>query len=158
MARLHIPVALRWADLDAYGHVNNVAVLTLLEEARIAAFWRHPDAVEQAYPTAVLDAGPGSDTVTVVARQELEYLAPVPHLREPVVVEMWLGRLGGASIEVCYEVTGHVEGRRTVFVQAMTTVVVLDARSGRPRRLTTAERAAWEPYASAPVAWRRRDG
>ena len=37
--RLSMPVALRWADLDAYGHVNNVEVLRLLEEARIAAFW-----------------------------------------------------------------------------------------------------------------------
>lgn len=157
-ARLRIPVPLRWADLDAYGHVNNVAVLTLLEEARIAAFWRHPEAVEQAYPTAVLDAGPGADTVTVVARQELEYLAAVPHLREPVVVELWLGRLGGASIEVCYEITSTLAGRRTVHVQAMTTVVMLDAASGGPRRLTGPERAAWEPYAGDPIAWRRRDG
>lgn len=156
--RLHIPVALRWADLDAYGHVNNVAVLTLLEEARIAAFWRHPEATEQAHPTAILDATPGSDTLTVVARQELEYLTAVPHLREPVIVEMWLGRLGGASIEVCYEVTSTVAGRRVVHVQAMTTIVMLDAPSGRPRRLTADERAVWEPYSGPPVAWRRREG
>ena len=156
--RLHIPVSLRWADLDAYGHVNNVAVLTLLEEARIAAFWGPGEAAPQAYPTAVLDAGPGADTVTVVARQELEYLAAVPHLREPVVVETWLGRLGGASIEVCYEITSRVGGRRTVHVQAMTTVVMLDAATGRPRRLTADERATWEPYVGPPVAWRRREG
>ena len=43
MTRLHVPVPVRWGDLDAYGHVNNVAVLQLLEEARIAAFWRHSD-------------------------------------------------------------------------------------------------------------------
>lgn len=154
--RLHIPVALRWADLDAYGHVNNVAVLTLLEEARIAAFWRHPEASEQAYPTAVLDASPGADTVTVVARQELEYVAPIPHLRDPVVVELWLGRIGGASIEVCYEVTSTVGGRRTVHVQAMTTVVMLDAATGSPRRLRPEERAVLEPHVGPPVAWRRR--
>ena len=33
MTRLHVPVPVRWADLDAYGHVNNVAVLRLLAEA-----------------------------------------------------------------------------------------------------------------------------
>lgn len=156
MSRLHIPVALRWADLDAYGHVNNVAVLTLLEEARIAAFWHHPEAVEQAHPTAVLDASPGADTVTVVGRQEIEYLEPIGHLREPVSVELWLGALGGASIEVCYEVTATVAGERRVFVQAATTVVMLDAATGRPRRLTSAERAAWGPYTGPPVDWRRR--
>ena len=42
MARLHIPIPLRWGDLDAYGHINNVEMLRLLEEARIQAFWR-PD-------------------------------------------------------------------------------------------------------------------
>src|SRR5665647_432283 len=84
--RLHVPVPVRWGDLDAYGHVNNVAVLGFLEEARIAAFWRHPDAAEQAWPTAILDAGPGSATVTVVARQEIEYLQPIDHRRDPLTV------------------------------------------------------------------------
>src|SRR5665647_2574121 len=60
MTRLHVPVPVRWADLDAYGHVNNVAVLGLLEEARIAAFWRHPEGAEPAWPTAILDAAPGA--------------------------------------------------------------------------------------------------
>ena len=31
-------VPLRWSDMDAYGHVNNVQYLRLLEEARITAF------------------------------------------------------------------------------------------------------------------------
>lgn len=161
--RLRIPVPVRWADLDAYGHVNNVAVFTLLEEARIAAFWRQDPAEAgtgvgggQAPPTAVLDAGPGSDTVTVVARQEIEYLAPIPHLREPVVVELWLGRLGDASIDVCYEVTAGAGAARQVFVQAATTVVLLDAATNRPRRLTDEERAVWAPLVGPPVAWRRR--
>ena len=37
--RLAVPVRVRWSDLDAYGHVNNAALLTLLEEARVSAFW-----------------------------------------------------------------------------------------------------------------------
>ena len=37
--RLAVPVTVRWSDLDAYGHVNNASLLTLLEEARVAAFW-----------------------------------------------------------------------------------------------------------------------
>src|SRR5665648_842538 len=155
--RLHVPVPVRWGDLDAYGHVNNVAVLGFLEEARIAAFWRHPDAAEQAWPTAILDAGPGSATVTVVARQEIEYLQPIDHRRDPLTVEVWLGRLGGASIEVCYEITAVVGGVRTVFVQAETTIVLLDAESGRPRRVTEAEREVWRRYSGPPVPWRRRD-
>ena len=38
--RLHIPIQLRWGDLDAFNHVNNTSMLKLLEEARVRAFWR----------------------------------------------------------------------------------------------------------------------
>src|SRR4051794_41876074 len=31
-------VGMRWGDMDAYGHVNNVEILRILEEARIHAF------------------------------------------------------------------------------------------------------------------------
>ena len=69
MTRLEIPVQLRWSDMDAYQHVNNVEMLRLLEEARIEAFWSHPVApdgsrVESAFPTAVIDAGPGAEVST----------------------------------------------------------------------------------------------
>lgn len=159
MTRLMIPVPLRWADLDAYGHVNNVAVMRLLEEARIAAFWRHPDAVGgDGLAAAVLDAGPGATTHTLVARQEVEYLLPLAYQRDPVTVEMWVGHLGGASIDVCYQLTATRDGERSVYVQATTTLVLIDAGTGRPRRITTAERAVWEPYLDAPLVLRRRGG
>src|SRR5690606_39838769 len=63
MARIHVPVHIRWNDLDAYGHVNNAAMLTLLEEARISVFWSRGDVGPGEPPgTAVLDARPGSAT------------------------------------------------------------------------------------------------
>ena len=39
---LTVQVPPRWGDMDAYGHVNNVAILSLLEEARIAVFGPPP--------------------------------------------------------------------------------------------------------------------
>lgn len=62
--------------------------------------------------------------------------------------------MSGASMDVCYEV--HAPDRSQVYARAQTTVVMLDAASGRPRRLTAEERAAWEPYLEEPVAFRRR--
>lgn len=149
--RLDIPVPLRWADLDAYGHVNNVAMVRLLEESRIAAFW-HAPGEDRAYPTAVLEGGPGAAHHTVVARTEIEYLAPIGYRRDPVTVRLWLGNLGGASIDVCYQVlVGD-----TVCAQAETTIVLIDAATGGPRRIDDEVRAAWEPYVEEPVALRRR--
>ncbi|MBN9326129.1 MAG: 4-hydroxybenzoyl-CoA thioesterase [Cellulomonas sp. 73-145] len=162
MARLEVPVQLRWADMDAYAHVNNVAMLRLLEEARIQAFWRHPVSDQAAdaapavqWPTAVLDAGPGADVSTLVARQEIEYLHPLPYRRRPVIVEMWLGYLGGASIDVCYEVRDDAP-EPTVYARAVATLVLVDTSTGSPRRISEAERVAWQPYVEGPISFRRR--
>ena len=78
MTRLHMPVPLRWGDLDAYGHINNVETLRLIEEARVRSFWRATDerTVATRLPTAVLDLERRRPTVrSLVARTEIEYLA-----------------------------------------------------------------------------------
>lgn len=149
--RLPVPVRIRWSDLDAYGHVNNAALLTLLEEARVTAFWA--GGPEGSPTTAIIDAGPGATSLTVIARQEAEYLAQIPHHRLPIIVDMWIGRMSGASMDVCYEVRSPDE--TTLYAKAQTTVVMLDAATGSPRRLTAAELSAWHPYVEAPIVFRR---
>jgi acyl-CoA thioester hydrolase len=163
--RLHVPIKLRWSDLDAYGHVNNAEMLRLLEEARILAFWVSDtgadgaslDADAVGSTTAILDGRPGADTLTLIARQEIEYLQPVPYLREPLDIELWIGHLGGASLEVCYEIyspAGAVP--RQLFTRAASTLVMVDAASERPRRITERERDAWSPYLDDPIVFKRR--
>ena len=157
--RLQVPTPLRWSDLDAYGHVNNARMLSLLEEARIQAFWVSDDTSEHAVgaTTAVLDASPGANTVTLIARQEVEYLAPIPYQRQPLDIELWIGHIGGASLDVCYEVFSPADVEpRVLYTRAVTTIVIVDAVTERPRRISESERAAWEPYLEASIAFRRR--
>ncbi|QCB94072.1 acyl-CoA thioesterase [Cellulomonas shaoxiangyii] len=163
MARLEVPVQLRWSDMDAYGHVNNVEMLRLLEEARIEAFWSHPAGPDGtrpdgAWPTAVLDAGPGTGLATLVARQEIEYVRPLGYRRSPVVVEMWIGHLGGASLDVCYEVRDApaAADASAPYARAVTTLVLVDAATGAPQRIAAEQRTAWEPFVEEPVQLRRR--
>src|SRR5690606_12146124 len=102
--RVHIPVQRRWGDQDALGHINNVSMLKLLEEARLRAFWR--DGADDS-PVAVFDessVAQGGSVNTLIARQEIEYLTPAPYGRDPLDVQLWIGRLGGSSAEICYEV------------------------------------------------------
>ncbi len=156
--RLHVPTPLRWSDLDAYGHVNNARMLSLLEEARIQAFWVSDDTPEHAVgaSTAVIDATPGTNTITLIGRQEVEYLAPIPYHRQPLDIEMWIGRMGGASLDVCYEVYSPVGVEpRVLYTRAVTVIVLVDTGTQRPRRIDDRERAAWEPYLGDPIAFRR---
>lgn len=163
--RLHVPTRLRWSDLDAYGHVNNAEMLRLLEEARIEAFWSADgdesggSAASNAVgaSTAVLDGRPGAATLTLIARQEIEYLAPIPYLRQPLDIQLWLGHLGGASLEVCYEVWSPASADAAVlYTRAATTIVLVDSTTERPRRISDAEREAWAPYLGEPVRFSKR--
>ena len=156
--RLHLPIHLRWGDLDAFNHVNNTAMLKLLEEARVRAFWA-PDVGEDAPDTALLDSSIHSGILTLIARQEIEYFAPVPYQRHPLDVQLWFGKLGGSSIEVCYEVFSPAETAsptQTLYARATTVVVKVDASTGRPMRLTAEERAAWSPYLGEPLVYAHR--
>ena len=155
-SRLHIPIHLRWGDLDAFNHVNNTSMLKLLEEARVRAFWR-PGPGEQAPETAVLSTGIDQGVLTLIARQEIEYLAPVPYQRRPLDVEMWFGKIGGSSIDVCYEVFNHAESEhRQLYARSTAVIVLVDAVTGRPVRLTPEMRAAWEPLLGEPIIYQHR--
>lgn len=153
--RLHVPIHLRWGDLDAFNHVNNTSMLKLLEEARVRVFWS-PTNGEDAPSTAVVGAG-ADGVLTLIARQEIEYVAPVPYRRDPLDVQMWFSRLGGASIEVAYEVfSPRCDPEPTLYARATSVVVMVDPATGRPRKLTDAMRTAWEPYLGPPVAYSHR--
>lgn len=184
MPRIAVPVRMRWSDIDGYGHVNNAAMFTLLEEARIATFWSigaaepvpgraddgaalpgsvgaaenggpgQTQAVSDGAPsTKVLTGGAGAASHTLVARQEIEYLAPLEYSQDAVRVDLWVGRIGGASLEVCYEVYSPAG---VLCAKAATSIVMVDAATASPRRLTDEERAALGELLEDPITFRRR--
>ena len=130
MPRYTFRCPMRWSDMDAYGHVNNVQFLTYLEEARVEMFFelgrRRSDDEADMLATGVL-----------VARHEIRYTRPLVHRNEPIPIDVWVTRIGGASFELAYEV--HDEGN--VYATAASTLVTFDFRTERPRRLTASERS-----------------
>jgi acyl-CoA thioester hydrolase len=124
-------VAVRWSDLDAYGHVNNARFLTLYEEARVAMFF-----------TAARAQGFTSfEEGIVIARHEIDYLRPVDYT-EPVRVELWISDLRAARFTVDYELfDGAVLASR-----AKSVCVPYNLAQGHPRRLTEGERDFLKPY------------
>lgn len=132
MARHVFRCPVRWADMDAYGHVNNVAFLRYLEEARIDFMFR-------------LAPGEGSASFrggAVVARHEIDYLRPLVHRYEPVLVETWVQAISAASMTVAYEVKDELG----VYARAVTVVVPYNLAEQRPRRITPEEKVFLEKY------------
>jgi len=122
---IRVPVHLRWSDLDAYGHVNNVAIVGLLEEARVAAFWSDADPI---LPPLHASA----DTWVLVAGVEVAYKRVIDHRTEPIEAEVSVDKIAGASFLIRYRLlVDDVE-----CVVASTTMALVDAATQRPVRVS----------------------
>ncbi|MFF1275709.1 acyl-CoA thioesterase [Streptomyces marokkonensis] len=119
---------LRWADMDAYGHVNNVVFLRYLEEARIDFLFRPEKDFKQG---------------SVVARHEIDYKRQLVHRHTPVDIELWITEIRAASFTITYEVK---DGDDQIYVRASTVIVPFDFETQRPRRITEEEREFLQEY------------
>jgi acyl-CoA thioester hydrolase len=142
MPRTRVLTPLRWSDMDAYGHVNNVQFLRLLEDARVVAFAAHGSD----------EGGSVVETGLLVARQQIEYLEPLLYRPAPVAIDLWLTDLQTASFDLGYEVLDD----DCVYARAETTLVLFDRVNDRPRRMTPSERGRLEALRDQPVRWRHR--
>lgn len=129
---------MRWGDMDAYQHVNNVAYLGYLEEARIDLLFR-------------LGAGQGVAALRdglIVARHEIDYLAPLVWHPRGIDVEVWVERVGGSSFVVAY----RVHDDSTTYARARSTLVAYDLGVQRQRRLGPQEREFLGSFMDEPVS------
>ena len=125
MPAVTVPVAMRWSDMDAFGHVNHARTITLLEEARADLLFT------EAEKQGLLGMAEGM----VVARVVIDYHAPLLYGAKSLQVRMSVRELKAASFAIDY----------TAFAQeavctAETLMVPYDLKAGRPRRLTEDER------------------
>ena len=138
--------ALRWSDLDAYGHLNNSRFLTLYEEARVALMF------SGGHAWGVSSFADG----VLIHRHEVDYLRPVDYRlgrstaeQAPSVrIELWIESIRPSRFTVAYEM---FDGDLLVS-RARSVLVPFDLGQGRPRRLTDAERSFLLPYARAVAA------
>ncbi len=127
---------LRWADLDELGHVNNVAYVDYLQEARVELLRLLRQGVVPGSPeeTALGEAA-------LVVRHEIDYLTPLVLDRGPLHIEVWVTEVRGASFTLGYELFHPgPDGVRRVYARATTLLTPYVFASGRPRRLTSTER------------------
>ncbi len=133
------PVRVRWSEVDAFGHINNVAILTFLQEARIAA-------LEEAR-SAEGWGRPGADVSWLVAAQQIEYRTEMHYRIDPYLAELVVLHVGSSSMSL--EV--HIRDPHPDVLHAVGRVVLVCADGqGRPRPISDAVRAALRPITVAP--------
>ena len=80
----------RWDDLDAFGHVNNAKYLTYAQEARFDWGW-YSFAEKKEEPILM---------EMVVARAEVDYLAPITEGGCFYDVTLWVDSIGTSSFGI----------------------------------------------------------
>ncbi|RJL22781.1 acyl-CoA thioesterase [Bailinhaonella thermotolerans] len=115
----------RFADIDAFHHVNNVRFLDYLEDARLAMFHVEPH-----------HDGERGVHGLVVARHEIEYRRPLEFRHDPVRVESWVTEVRPVRFTLAHEVRDDEH----VYLSARSVMVAYDLENTRPRRLTDDER------------------
>ena len=85
-------VEIRFADIDAMGHVNNAVYFSYFEQARMAYFKER-----------VARIWDWNEDGVIVARNEIDYVFPV-FLNDRMVIRLWVEHDGSKSFTVCYRV------------------------------------------------------
>ena len=111
----------RWGDLDAFGHVNNSTYLIFAQEARFA--W-----------SKMIEM--------VVARAEVDFIAPIYTGDIYIDVEIWVNKIGTSSFGVTYEMKNGDE--LLAVVKTVQVTVSMDTKKSRP--INDAEREFLNKY------------
>lgn len=111
----------RWGDLDAFGHVNNATYLVFAQEARFA--W-----------SKMLEM--------VVARAEVDFIAPIYTGDIYINVEIWVNKVGNSSFGVTYEMKSGDE----ILARVKTVQVTVSMETKKSRPINDAEREFLTKY------------
>ena len=99
----------RWGDLDAFGHVNNATYLVYAQEARYT--W-----------SKMIEM--------VVARAEVDFIAPIYTGDIFIDVEIWVNKIGNSSFGLTYEMKNGDEVLARIKTVQVT--VSMDTKKSRP--------------------------
>ena len=111
----------RWGDLDACGHVNNATYLIYAQEARFA--W-----------SKMLEM--------VVARAEVDFIAPIYTGDIYIDVEIWVNKIGNSSFGLTYEMKNGDE----LLARVKTVQVTVSMETKKSRPINDAEREFLTKY------------
>lgn len=128
-ANAHVfPLKVRWSDQDWFRHVNNVLFFDFLQEARIRMF-----EVER------------PQHVWFIARQDVEYLAPMDFRTEPYYVRGSAASVGNSSMTLVSDIVSSLDEGATVHARSICVVVCADL-DGVPTPIPDEYRAQLAEY------------
>lgn len=120
----HVPIAIRYGDMDTLGHVNNAKYLTYLEQARIQYF----------HDNGLWD-GTVSHTGMIVARVTIDYRAPMTAHDQIAHVWTRVTRLGNRSFDMEHLILVERNGESVTTANGTIVIVVFDYEANQSKAI-----------------------
>lgn len=117
------PLKVRWSDVDAYRHVNNVKYLEYFQEARIS------------YSMAMHHRGDAFGQ-SVIARTDVDYRRPILFRLAPYQVHTWVSHVGTTS----YTLAAEIRDGEELLASSQAVVVGFDAATQRAAPISEDQR------------------
>ena len=133
--RHHTRLEVRFRDIDAFGHVNNAAFVTYLEQARIR------------YLVDNLDIETPQHLPLILAALQVDFRAPILFGQE-VVIGTRVDWIGNTSFSMSHRMTAGTgaDGDNRLTAEAATVLVGYDYASEQPIRVPDPWREAFAAY------------
>ena len=130
--KYHNQQFVRWDDIDALGHVNNAKYLTYAQEARF--HWSFYQFYERNETPYFIDM--------VVARAEVDFVAPIYEGGIFVDVHIWVESVGTSSFMLNYEISSN----GVLHARIKTVQVAISLKTKKSRPLADTEREFLKEY------------
>lgn len=108
-------IQIRFADMDAFRHVNNANYLTFCEIAR-TEYWKKKIKWDW------------NKMGVIIARVELDYLKPLT-LKDKLIVYVRTSKVGNKSFELEYILTSKLKDQQIIHASASTVCVCIDYKN-----------------------------
>jgi acyl-CoA thioester hydrolase len=136
-----VSLHLRWGDMDINKHVNNVQFARLFEEARVRTM------------SEWFAGRPWGTGAFHIARQEIEFVAPLLYSTAPAVAKVWISRVGTSSFDFGAELRDDAGNLKAL---CETTGVTVDSETGASHPIPDEVRVFLHTKVADPVPFRRR--
>ena len=130
---LRFPIATRYADYDAKGHVNNAVYFSYFESARVSAL--------QERLAQAMEMRDAADPPIIVAEARIKYVSPAK-IGEPLAIEISVGEIRTKGFSFRYRIVDARDDR--LVAEGETVQVAYDYAAERPMPIPPAMRAGLE--------------
>ena len=120
------PIAIRFSDIDAVGHVNNAIYLTYFEEARLK-YWS--EAIQWNW----------SESGVIVGRSEVNYLKPIL-LHDKISCYIRTTRIGNSSFDIMHVLVRQTDHGEEICTTGKTVCISYDYKANKSTPIPLAER------------------